>query len=132
MLTILRLLTGFRAHVPVDCRFSYRADDPFVVRLDLLVAPRTHVSWVVGRDLLRAGTQHLSGMADVKVWPSRVPAGRPGLHFRLSRPHGRATFTADLAVVREWLEETYDMVPAGSEAAFLNWSVVDQSLPPVA
>jgi hypothetical protein len=46
------------------------------------------------------------------------------VYFCLDRPEGHATFEADLREVREWLERTYDAVPAGSEGGLLDWDAL--------
>lgn len=115
----------------VDCKFTYSMDDPFAVRMNLLVTAGIGVTWVVGRDLLTAGTERLSGEGDFKAWPSRGPH-RPSLYLRLERPNVRATFVADLTTVRRWLDDTYAMVPSGRENTFLDWDALTESLlPPV-
>ncbi|MFH9090739.1 SsgA family sporulation/cell division regulator [Streptomyces sp. NPDC017673] len=132
LLTTLRFRPTPPEHDGVECRFSYSADDPFAVRMDLRVTEETCVTWVVGRDLLTAGTDRPSGEGDCKVWPSTGPGERPSFHLRLESPHGHATFTADLTVLRRWLEDTYAMVPSGSEVALLDWAALTESLlPPV-
>ncbi|MEV5958658.1 SsgA family sporulation/cell division regulator [Streptomyces sp. NPDC051987] len=134
----LELLTTLQFRpVPPDrdsigCRFSYSVDDPFAVRMDLLVTAETCVTWVVGRDLLWGGTDRLSGEGDCKVWPGTGPHDRPLLHLRLEGPHGHATFATHLTVLRRWLDVTYAMVPSGSEGALLDWATLAESLlPPV-
>ncbi|MGW2035510.1 SsgA family sporulation/cell division regulator [Streptomyces sp. NPDC001356] len=132
LLTTLRFRPASPGRHSIDCRFSYSVDDPFAVRMDLLVTTETCVTWVVGRDLLSAGTDRPSGEGDCKVWTATGPGGRPSLHLRLESPHGHATFAADLTVLRRWLEQTYALVPAGSEGALLDWAGLTESLlPPV-
>ncbi|MFE9356046.1 SsgA family sporulation/cell division regulator [Streptomyces olivaceoviridis] len=132
LLTTLQFRPVPPGHAGIDCRFGYSVDDPFAVRMDLLVTAETRVTWVVGRDLLSAGTDRLSGEGDCKVWPSTGPGERPSLHLRLESPHGHATLAADLTVLRRWLEDTYAMVPSGSEGALLDWATLTESLlPPV-
>jgi|SRR4051794_37475297 hypothetical protein len=132
LLTTLHFLSAPPEHGSVDCTFTYSVDDPFAVRLNLLVSGETGVSWVVGRDLMAAGVKQLSGEGDFKVWPSRGPHDRPLLYLRLERPQARATFAADLTVVSRWLADTYALVPSGSEGTFLDWAAfADSLLPPV-
>jgi hypothetical protein len=129
--TTLHFLSAPPDLADVDCKFTYSTDDPFAVCMNLLVTAGVEVTWVVGRDLLAAGTERLSGESDFKVWPSRGPH-RPSLYLRLERPQVRATFVADLTTVRRWLDETYALVPSGREATFLDWDALTESLlPPV-
>jgi hypothetical protein len=119
LLTTLHFLSAFPEGVSVDCGFTYNSRDSFAIRLDILVTPEASITWVVGRDLLIIGTDHLSGDGDVKVWPWRSPNDRPVLFLRLQRPGCKATFTGDLTVIRRWLDDTYDLVPVGGEDALL-------------
>ncbi|MEU1366563.1 SsgA family sporulation/cell division regulator [Streptomyces sp. NPDC005803] len=130
--TTLHFLSAPPDRSEVDGKFTYSVDDPFAVRMHLLVTAGIGVTWVVGRDLLAAGTERLSGEGDFKVWPSRGPHDRPSLYLRLERPQVRATFVADLTTVRRWLDDTYAMVPSGREDTLLDWDALTESLlPPV-
>ncbi|MER6977259.1 SsgA family sporulation/cell division regulator [Streptomyces carpinensis] len=132
LLTSLHLLPGPPGCDIVVCRLSYRSDAPYEVRLDLLLTEDVQVTWVVGRDLLNAGTEHRSGEGHFKVWPSRGLGDRSLLYLRMERPQGRATFAADLETVRKWLCDTYTLVPAGTETELLDWAAFTRSLlPPV-
>jgi hypothetical protein len=130
--TTLHLLSGPPQLSSVECRLTYSVEDPFAVRLDLFPAAGPCTTWTVGRDLLSAGTEGLSGGGAFKVWPSRGLDGIPLLYLRLEGKQGIAVFAADRPVVRQWLNDTYAMVPAGTEAALLDWTALTESLlPPV-
>ncbi|MBO1334358.1 SsgA family sporulation/cell division regulator [Streptomyces sp. VRA16 Mangrove soil] len=132
LLTKLHFLSAPPEMGSIDCKFTYSADDPFAVCIRLMVTADRGVTWVVGRDLLYAGVERPNGEGDFKVWPTRGPHGRSLLYLRLEVPEGSATFVADLTVVRRWLEDTYAMVPSGSEGTYLDWDALTESLlPPV-
>ncbi|MCG7205562.1 SsgA family sporulation/cell division regulator [Streptomyces arenae] len=129
--TSLHLLSAPPGDSTVECAFRYGTDGPLAVRLEFHVSSDVHVTWVVGRDVLIAGVQGLSGNGDFKAWPSRARSGTPLLYLRLERPQGNATFAADLSEVRGWLEHTCELVPAGAEDTLLDWdSLTGASLPP--
>ncbi|MFF8593864.1 SsgA family sporulation/cell division regulator [Streptomyces sp. NPDC015220] len=127
--TTLRRLFTTLAPNSLACRFRYSAADPFAVGIDLVLPSGVTVTWVVARDLLAAGTRRPSGEGDFRAWPSgvREEAGR-SLYFSLDRPEGHVTFEADLAGVRQWLDATYELVPAGSECELLDWDVLEAAL----
>jgi hypothetical protein len=132
LLTTLHFLSAPVERKDIDCKFTYRADDPFAVRMNILVTADRGVTWVVGRDLLRAGVERLSGEGDFKVWPVKGPRDRPLVYLRMEGLGKSATFVADLTVLRRWLDDTYAMVPAGREGTYLDWNALTQNLlPPV-
>ncbi|MFF4653498.1 SsgA family sporulation/cell division regulator [Streptomyces sp. NPDC001380] len=123
--TVYRMFTPW-SPPEVVCWFRYSARDPLAVGIDLVPVEGTAATWVVGRDLLDAGTREPSGEGDFRVWPDPVRRGSGrGLYFSLDRPDGQATFEADLAEVRRWLDSTYAMVPAGCEGGLLDWAAVE-------
>ncbi|WP_329362960.1 SsgA family sporulation/cell division regulator [Streptomyces sp. NBC_01483] len=134
-LTLLTTLHNFAAppeSATVVCRFGYDVKNPYFVRLSMVNSPGDPVTWVVGRDLLLAGTEELSGEGDVKIWPSRQQAETPSLYLRLERPHRTATFAGELHPIRQWLQTTYAVVPAGSENLQVDWDTLTASLLPPA
>lgn len=130
--TSLHFLSAPPEDSTIECAFQYGAEDPLAVRLELHVSADTPVTWVVGRDVLSAGVEGLSGDGDFKAWPSRAQSATPLLYLRLERPQGKAaTFAADLTEVHRWLEHTYELVPAGDEHAMLDWDTLARiPLPP--
>ncbi|MEU9246041.1 SsgA family sporulation/cell division regulator [Streptomyces sp. NPDC048385] len=112
----------------LKCRFRYSVGDPFAVSIDLMLAPDAAVTWVVARELLDSGTHRPSGEADFRVWPAVGGRGGRRLYFSLIRPDGHVTFESDLTEVRRWLDSTYRLVPAGSEAELLNWEALEAML----
>lgn len=101
--------------VPVGVGFRYSSDDP----LAMCMLIRTNgganpIEWVFGRDLLAAGMNGSSGLADVNVHPASGPRGE-FLHIRLSSPDGTATFEVRRMVVARFLRRAYQVVPRGRE-----------------
>ncbi|MEU2339638.1 SsgA family sporulation/cell division regulator [Streptomyces sp. NPDC013172] len=121
LLTTLHHLSAPQEQGTVLCRFRYGAAEPLCVHLHLLLPSGQSGRWVIGRDLLLAGTERLSGEGDVKVWPSRRREGSPSLYLHFQRPSGKATFIADLTEIRQWLEHTYTVVPVDSESLLTDW-----------
>jgi hypothetical protein len=132
LLTTLHLLSGPPESSTINCTLSYDPNDPYVIRLELLIAEDMRVTWVVGRDLLYAGTEGLSGDGDFKVWPSRGGYHHSTLYLQLKRPNSVATFATNLRAVRHWLQDTYALVPHGTESSLLDWAALAQSLLPPA
>ncbi|MFF4836306.1 SsgA family sporulation/cell division regulator [Streptomyces sp. NPDC001315] len=129
LLTDIRRLFTVGERETISCRFRYSLDDPFAVGIDLILEPGIHITWVVSRDLLFAGTKAPSGEGDFKVWPSRRHhSPRPYMYFSLDRPDGQATFEARLPEIRRWLESTYELVPPGSENDLLDWEALAAGL----
>ncbi|MGW5638895.1 SsgA family sporulation/cell division regulator [Streptomyces sp. NPDC003832] len=116
----LHLYVQPKRTVPVRTRFSYSARDPYSVHITFHTPePATTVRWVLARDLLADGMTRPSGLGDVRIWPAGTP--QPDhCWLELSPPDGRALFTMPLHQVRPWLAQTYQLIPAGSEAAALD------------
>ncbi|MGV9355403.1 SsgA family sporulation/cell division regulator [Streptomyces misionensis] len=111
------------------CRFAYRLDEPFAVRVELTgVFPEPAV-WEVSRDLLTGATQRPMGMGGYRIWPSGRHRGGPRLlYFSFEHPDGRVTFEADHTTVTRWLDGTEALVPRGTEHTLLDWVVLERRL----
>lgn len=97
----------------------YRGDHPYAIRMAFHVGTDDPVEWIFARDLLALGLSHPSGDGDVRVWPS-VGAHRDVLNISLSSPYGQAHFEAPLAAITGFLLRTFEVVPAGKEAEFID------------
>ena len=115
----LRLVVPDRAPVPLVASLSYCADDPYAVRMAFHVGMEQPVEWIFARELLTAGPQYLTGDGDVQVWPASDDAENV-LNIALSSPFGQALFEAPAADVAEFVERTYELVPAGREGEFVD------------
>ncbi|MEE4543174.1 SsgA family sporulation/cell division regulator [Streptomyces sp. V4-01] len=108
-----------RQAVRAEFRFD-AARSPFTVCLDLVVDGGPRVRWHIGRDLLEQGLHSMSGLGDVKMWPSNR-AGRDTAWLRLASGDMAALFELPAAPLARWLERVYEAVPAGAELAGVDW-----------
>jgi hypothetical protein len=113
----LRLVVPERAAVPLVASLSYHGDDPYAVRMAFHVGMDEPVEWIFARELLLTG--HEVGDGDVRVWPTPGTGGQV-LHIALSSPFGQALFEAPAAAVAEFIQRTYELVPAGREGEFVD------------
>ena len=118
--TPLRYLFAPAERSCLEGRFSYSTVDPYAVRLDLILNVDIEVTWFVSRELLAAGLTTPSGDGDFRAWPSIGPQ-RDQFYFSMQRLDGQATFETSLPAVRQWLDLTYQVVPAGDEALWFDW-----------
>jgi hypothetical protein len=107
--------------VPLTATLTYCADDPYAVSLSFHSGLDEPVRWVIGRELLFAGSRSPQGLGDVQVWPSAATDGLTAsvLNIELSSPSGHAHFEVPAAELADFLRRTDEIVPAGSESAHL-------------
>jgi hypothetical protein len=113
-------LIGPQSWTEVPATLSYEVSDPFAVRItfgESATDDGEGISWLVGRELLRAGLEHPAGEGDVRLWPSRTSGDVLFLHLRA--PSGEALFELSATVVGEFLRETERLVPVGEESGRL-------------
>ncbi|HKA96551.1 MAG TPA: SsgA family sporulation/cell division regulator [Streptosporangiaceae bacterium] len=115
----LRLVVPERGGVPLTASLRYRGDDPYAIRMSFHVGLDDPVEWLFARDLLAVGVQAPTGDGDVRVWPTSE-ADRDVLNISLSSPFGQAHFEASLAAVSGFLRRSYEVVPLGREADFVD------------
>jgi hypothetical protein len=117
-------LIGPRSWTEVPALLTYDSADPFAVRItfgDTGPAPESAedgVTWLVGRELLRAGLDRPAGDGDVRVWPASATADALFLHLRA--PSGEALFELSRATLSTFLRETELLVQSGAESAELD------------
>ncbi|MET7985400.1 MULTISPECIES: SsgA family sporulation/cell division regulator [unclassified Streptomyces] len=114
----LHLVLSPEHSIPVPARLSYRADDPYAVRIVFHIGTDHPVSWTFARELLVEGVFRPCGHGDVRVWPTKV-GGRSVVLMALSSPDGDALLEASAAQISAWLERTLRVVPPGTEAGQL-------------
>ena len=121
-------LVGPQSWTPVPASLVYDSADPFAVRVrfgdgteeDFDTSPYDSpdddggVEWLLSRELLRAGLTGPVGDGDVRLWPAR--GGLDVLFLQLRAPSGEALFELSGAVVGDFLRETEQLVPTGSES----------------
>jgi hypothetical protein len=123
-------LIGPQSWTAVPAALVYDSADPFAVRvrfgdggLDDLDGPYDApdddggVEWLLSRDLLRAGLTGPVGEGDVRLWPAR--GGLDVVFLQLRAPSGEALFELSGAAVTDFLRETEQLVPAGTESEML-------------
>lgn len=105
--------------VEVPTTLTYRSDDPFAVCLTFR-SNTADVEWVVGRSLLMRGLAAPVGQGDVRGYPSHDAQGRSVLVMDFRSPDGRLVAQVGTGDVQSFLTQTYAVVPAGTESAFLD------------
>ncbi len=105
------------------CRFDYDAADPFAVSLSFPAHPTVR-PWVFGRDLLVMGLDGPAGEGDVHVWPSIGAEGYSVVIVELRSPHGELIGEVRAADVRSLIEESFALVPNGSESTRVDMDAV--------
>jgi hypothetical protein len=104
----------------VPATLGYEVTDPYAVRIafgDPAGAEEDGISWLMARDLLRAGLDRPAGDGDVRLWPARTTGDVLFLHLRA--PSGEALFEVSRSAVAAFLRRTESLVPVGGEAAVL-------------
>jgi hypothetical protein len=105
--------------VGIPATLRYDTTDPFAVTLTMQAGGR-RVAWTFARGLLDGGVERPTGAGDVRVEPVWHD-GRPVLAVALSSPSGRARLELPRGRVRAFLSHAYAKVPAGAEAALVDW-----------
>jgi hypothetical protein len=117
----LRLVVPDHATVPLLADLEYAADDPYAIRVAFHVGTDEPVEWIFARELLTVGIVRKVGEGDVSVWPADT-AGERVMNLALSSPFGYAHFEAPLQPLAEFLNRTYEIVPAGRETEYVDIS----------
>ncbi|MDX3533899.1 SsgA family sporulation/cell division regulator [Streptomyces sp. MB09-01] len=111
-------LDAVRGCVPLLARFSYDAEDPYVVQATFLDGPTALARWHFDRQMLAEGLQRPVGEGDVTFGPHRA-AGADELRVALRRPGVEGEESAVLFVeapaLTGFLEQTYAVIGAGEE-----------------
>ena len=105
--------------VPVKVELSYTSRDPYAVQASFKTGHHTTVDWVFARDLLGDGLVDSAGTGDVRVQPMSDDPTR--IELELTSPSGHALFTTSAATLSEFLQATYDAVPAAAEYSWLDF-----------
>ena len=119
-------LVGPTSWTEVSALLCYDAADPYAVRIvfghtaedDVAADSEGAITWLLSRELLRAGLDRPAGEGDVRLWPARASADVLYLHLRA--PSGEALFELSRATVTAFLRQTEVLVPSGSESALLD------------
>ncbi len=127
----LRLVVPGASSLPVRAAMRYDAADPYAVSVafhtgashpDPAADAGDAVEWTFARQLLTDGVMAPVGEGDVQVWPAQGsdPTDRRVVCLSLSSPSGRALFEVPLTELVEFLGQTYEAVPTGSESGHVD------------
>ena len=109
-----RLVAAAPRMANIPATLHYDRSDPFAVRMSF-PAPSTlegvEVCWTFARELLTAGLHEPEGHGDVRVRPYGYD--RTVLEFHA--PEGTAVVHVRSGEIRQFLEATSELVPAGLE-----------------
>ncbi|MGW1029966.1 SsgA family sporulation/cell division regulator [Streptomyces sp. NPDC002577] len=106
--------------LPMRATFRFDVAVPAVVTVEFLAERGPKLVWRIGRELLHGGLTSMSGCGEVRMWPT-LPGERPSSWLFLESPEVEALFEVPRAPLAEWLEATYQVVPAEAEWDGLNW-----------
>ena len=119
--TLTLQLIGPRPPAELSATFSYDARDPYAVRITFGSAHASGqgaVTWLFGRDLLRAGLDRPTGDGDVRVGPTE--ASSDVLFLQLRAPSGEALMELSRAALAAFVRGTETVVPFGAEGASID------------
>jgi len=114
-------LIGRGAPSEVSALFSYDARDPYAVRITFGSARdggTDTVTWLIGRELLRAGLDRPTGDGDVRVGPT--VARSDVLFLWLRAPSGEALMELSRTELAAFVRGTETVVPFGAEGAAID------------
>ncbi|MEV7091809.1 SsgA family sporulation/cell division regulator [Amycolatopsis sp. NPDC051045] len=105
----------------VRVALTYRVSDPFAVAVEIPTTP-TPVTWLLSRELLAGGLDACCGIGDVTVYPDVLTDAVTWVELRDSSNRiGPALLRFRRADLERFLDNADAMVPAGTEAARINW-----------
>jgi hypothetical protein len=102
------------AAAPVVTRWSYCADDPYAVTIEIQTRGDRFVDWVLARELLVEGLSEPAGIGDVRVRPASMGEWDVTL-IEICSPDGHAMLEVDRDLLRQFVQATIDLVPLGGE-----------------
>src|SRR3954451_4789219 len=114
-------LISSRSPSEVLALFSQEERDPYAVRITFgspHVDFEDAVTWLIGRELLRAGLDQLTGDGDARVRPTAARSEVLFLHLRA--PSGEALMELSRPALAAFIRGTETLVPFGAEAAAID------------
>ncbi|MBU3865731.1 SsgA family sporulation/cell division regulator [Streptomyces sp. 4503] len=115
------------ARQAIKAKFQFDPKAPLSVCVEFLVEGGPRVLWRIGRDLLQQGLYSTSGLGAVQMRPSN-PEERATAWLQLTSGDMAALFELPVLPLAEWLEYTYELVPAGQELAEVDWDMATANL----
>lgn len=116
-------LTNPPAQAEVSALFSYDRRDPFAVSIRFSGAgcsTEDQITWLVGRDLLRAGLDWPTGDGDVRVGPT---ATSDVLFLHLRTPEAETLMEFSRPALATFVAASERLVPFGSEETLIDFDV---------
>lgn len=119
---VVRVLQADLCDYPTPLRtvLGYRVEDPFAVVLSIRRPSGRWIHWWLARDLLTGGLAEEAGIGDVRV-ASVVRDKAQLLEVTVSDRVGSATLRFDRASVERFVLDTFELVPAGTEASLIDF-----------
>jgi hypothetical protein len=99
--------------VSLPATLVYDVRDPFAVSATFSTGDGD-ITWVFARDLLRDGLVDAVGEGDIVIRPAHPSRGSLVL-LTLSSPSGSARLEGDRDMLREFVNEIFDVLPEGDE-----------------
>ncbi len=112
--------------LPLNCEFSYDTRDPLAITLVFDTDAEDPVRWIFSRELLAEGMTAPAGEGDVVLWPELYQDGEPSAFCVQVGSVRTALFEIPIEPVAQWLAQTYDMVPQGTELDGVDWDELVQ------
>ncbi|MFF3013823.1 SsgA family sporulation/cell division regulator [Streptomyces sp. NPDC057939] len=113
------------APLAIPVTFAYRRSDPLCVHAVFHCPQGDDVTWMLGRDVLAAATRTLTGSGDIIGWPDPIDSR---LWLRLGPSPGHALLSLDRDQLSAWLQNTFTLVPPGTEEDHLDWTPIHELL----
>lgn len=98
---------------PVSTRWTFDSSEPYAVTVAFATERGRWVEWVFARELLVDGLTERAGEGDLSIRPADDP---DLLVLEIHAPSGNAMFALDRDDSEDFLAETLELVPAGSES----------------
>ncbi|WP_411093555.1 SsgA family sporulation/cell division regulator [Streptomyces sp. 049-1] len=125
-LRIDQVLPG-SVQIPIKAVLLYDSTAPLTVSVTFHPGDKPPITWYISRELLYWGLFEASGTGDVRLWPSTVK-GHDVVHMLLECDGESALFILDRGIVKDWLDDTYDLVGSAEELAKVDWDAVVSQL----
>ncbi|MFF0478459.1 SsgA family sporulation/cell division regulator [Streptomyces sp. NPDC004284] len=107
----------------VRATFRFDPETAAVITVEFMAERGPGLVWRIGRELLHHGVTSMSGLGDVRMWPTlpTLPGAPPSSWLLLDSGEVEALFELPTELLGEWLDASYRSVAAEAETAGLNW-----------